>query len=497
VRSRAWKLSQSNGSSVSPPLRSYMILAKPTGNSSSARVVISRKPSSSLQPTFFWLSRSLITANRQISAGPDRDPLASVAVLVAFAKAAWPAAFTPGKPFPEPESPFWHAYLGLLQLADWTGSDEASDAFPYSEVSDGPRLLFARKHARSLLARIGFDAAPLREALPSDLSFDAVSSHAPTDIQLATAEAPGPVVVLEAETGSGKTEAALWRFAALLAAGKVEGLYFALPTRVAASQIHARVQATLDRLFAEAKFEAVRALPGDAMAGTATVRRLPNFDAQWSDDPDEIVRRSRWAAEQPKRFLAAPIAIGTTPFWWGGSISAKQANYDGNYTYGNDPKGEYRERTLPVDSFEPNPWGLYQVHGNVWEWTQDCWHDSYAGARHPRRIGCFPRAAETCQDRQNLPSFKRGRVGICGALRYVPRSKSSPSRNILSIRRSAPAKALTQALRSACLQAKMALHFLISAEEIQAIRDSCRGINANPAGIGRPAASGNEIRVVA
>jgi CRISPR-associated endonuclease/helicase Cas3 len=179
------------------------------------------------------------------AAGPDRDPLASVAVLVAFAKVAWPAAFTPGgKPLPEPESPFWHAYLGLLQLADWTGSDEASDAFPYSEVSDGPRLLFARERARSLLARIGFDAAPLRDALPSNLSFDAVSSHPPTDIQLATAEAPGPVVVLEAETGSGKTEAALWRFAALLAAGKVEGLYFALPTRVAASQIHARVQAT-------------------------------------------------------------------------------------------------------------------------------------------------------------------------------------------------------------------------------------------------------------
>jgi formylglycine-generating enzyme required for sulfatase activity len=70
----------------------------------------------------------------------------------------------------------------------------------------------------------------------------------------------------------------------------------------------------------------------------------------------------------------------TTPFWWGASISPKQANYDGNYTYGNGPKGEYRQRTLPVDSFDPNPWGLYQVHGNVWEWTQDCWNGSYAGA---------------------------------------------------------------------------------------------------------------------
>jgi formylglycine-generating enzyme required for sulfatase activity len=71
----------------------------------------------------------------------------------------------------------------------------------------------------------------------------------------------------------------------------------------------------------------------------------------------------------------------TTPFWWGSTITSAQANYDGNYVYGNSgTKGEYRKQTVPVGSFATNPWGLYQVHGNVWEWCEDVFHFGYNGA---------------------------------------------------------------------------------------------------------------------
>ena len=66
-----------------------------------------------------------------------------------------------------------------------------------------------------------------------------------------------------------------------------------------------------------------------------------------------------------------------TPFSTGENLTTEQANYDGNYPYQGNPKGKYRQKTVAVDSFEPNKWGLYNMHGNVWEWCSDWYEGDY------------------------------------------------------------------------------------------------------------------------
>ena len=75
----------------------------------------------------------------------------------------------------------------------------------------------------------------------------------------------------------------------------------------------------------------------------------------------------------------AARAGAAAAFSFGRVITTDDANFNGNYPYFGD-KGEYRRRTTPVASFAPNAFGLYDMHGNVWEWTADCWRPNHAGA---------------------------------------------------------------------------------------------------------------------
>jgi formylglycine-generating enzyme required for sulfatase activity len=114
--------------------------------------------------------------------------------------------------------------------------------------------------------------------------------------------------------------------------------------------------------------------------------KYPVVNVHWGDANAYAVWLSgktgktyRLPSEAEREYMAR--AGTTTPFWWGSSITPKQANYNSiaDPYSGGGSKGEYRGRTVPVDSFEPNPWGLYNVHGNVEEWTEDCWNESNTG----------------------------------------------------------------------------------------------------------------------
>ena len=76
----------------------------------------------------------------------------------------------------------------------------------------------------------------------------------------------------------------------------------------------------------------------------------------------------------------AARARTTTPFSFGRTISTGHSNYHGIHTYGSGRKGKIRGKTVPVGLFPANGFGLQDVHGNVAEWVEDCWHGSYIGA---------------------------------------------------------------------------------------------------------------------
>ncbi len=248
--------------------------------------------------------------------GEDVDPFAGISELVALVRTWFPEAWAEnGEQLPT-SPPFQHAWCGLLTLADWLGSDSRPGFFPFGDVSCD-RMAFARERATQRLRDLGLDATSARRALGADSpGYErvlGVVSPRPAQLRMLDLRCSpvGAVVVLEAPTGSGKTEAALAHFLRLFHAGLVDGMYFALPTRAAASQIYERVYSAARYAFGDAAPPVVQAVTGYIKADGVVGVPLPPFTVLWPDDPADRLHARGWAAENPKRFLAGSIVVGT------------------------------------------------------------------------------------------------------------------------------------------------------------------------------------------
>ncbi len=123
----------------------------------------------------------------------------------------------------------------------------------------------------------------------------------------------------------------------------------------------------------------------------------------------------------------------TTPFHFGETITGKLANYCANETYASEPKGEYRRQTTPVGQFPPNAFGLYDMHGNVWEWCADTWHDNYENApkdgsawteggndnHSPLRGGCWDLNPDDCRSAYRSTFVREGGILLKLGFRVV------------------------------------------------------------------------------
>ena len=113
--------------------------------------------------------------------------------------------------------------------------------------------------------------------------------------------------------------------------------------------------------------------------------RRPMINVSWEDAKEYV----RWLSDktgydygllsESEWEYVARAGIQTV-FHTGDQITTDQANFDGRHAYNDSSKGINQGKTIEVGSFSANSYGLHDMHGNVWEWVEDCWNDSYSGA---------------------------------------------------------------------------------------------------------------------
>ena len=230
-----------------------------------------------------------------------------------------------------PNNPqFYHLLSGLISLADWIGSDTRFFQFEDSILPDYNTI--AREKSYKSLVTIRLDTSDISAILaPSFLRVDWISPSKFNTDCARNVDTEAKMVILEAETGSGKTEAALWRFTQLLAAGKISGLYFAVPPCRSATT------ATSNRCYIASSLcktgtRSTRSTLGNSgmlVSGKIEGQSLPGWRVEWDDEEDGDSTFPRWAAEHSTRFLAAPVAVGTVDQAMLAALCVKHAHLRG------------------------------------------------------------------------------------------------------------------------------------------------------------------------
>jgi formylglycine-generating enzyme required for sulfatase activity len=113
--------------------------------------------------------------------------------------------------------------------------------------------------------------------------------------------------------------------------------------------------------------------------------KRPVINISWMDAKNYVAWLSERTGKQYRLLSEAEreyvTRAGTSSAYsWGVTVSRRQANFDDKASQDKNAKGGAGRRTMPVDAFQPNSWGLYQVHGNIWEWVEDCLNENYDGA---------------------------------------------------------------------------------------------------------------------